>query len=182
SGENNGRDSVAGCDTSNRAVPPAVGTVQMSPPDTKEISAPSGEIPGSPKAGRDTGDCAKPPPAHRMMNAHVENRVFMAQHASTIGFVNRFCRYQLRTTDVEGADAFYRDLLGDGFWGRGLDVGPLPAPLAARGVPANWLGHVGVEDVVPPMYRFLEAGATRLGAPPADGRDSAGVVLRDPSG
>jgi len=106
----------------------------------------------------------------------------MAQHASTIGFVNRFCRYQLRTTDVEGADAFYRDLLGDGFWGRGLDVGPLPAPLAARGVPANWLGHVGVEDVVPPMYRFLEAGATRLGAPPADGRDSAGVVLRDPFG
>ena len=94
----------------------------------------------------------------------------------------RFCRYQLRTTDVDGARAFYSDLFGNDFWGRGVDVVPLPAPLAARGVPANWLGHIGLEDVVPPMYRFLDAGATRLGAPPADGRDSSGVVLRDPFG
>jgi len=94
----------------------------------------------------------------------------------------RFCRYQLRTTDLDGARAFYTDLFGEGFWGRSLDVVPLPAPLAARGVPANWLGHIGVDDVVPPMYQFLEAGATRLGPPPADGRDSAGVVLRDPFG
>ena len=95
---------------------------------------------------------------------------------------SRFCRYQLRSTDVEGAREFYADLFGESFWGRGLEVVPLPAPLAARGVPSNWLGHIGVEDVVPPMYQFLEAGATRLGAPPADGRDSAGVVLRDPFG
>jgi predicted enzyme related to lactoylglutathione lyase len=32
------------------------------------------------------------------------------------------------------------------------------------------------------MYRFLEAGAKRLGPPPADGRDDAGVVLNDPFG
>jgi predicted enzyme related to lactoylglutathione lyase len=96
--------------------------------------------------------------------------------------VNRFCCYQLKTTDPAGAHAFYTDLLGDEFWGRGVEAGPLPTPLAARGVPAHWLGHVGVEDVVPPMYKFLEAGATRLGAPPPDGRDTAGVVLRDPYG
>jgi hypothetical protein len=95
---------------------------------------------------------------------------------------NRFYRYQLRSTDVDGAREFYADLFGESFWGRGLEVVPLPAPLAARGVPANWLGHIGVEDVVPPMYQLLEAGATRLGAPPANGRDSAGVVLRDPFG
>ena len=52
----------------------------------------------------------------------------------------------------------------------------------ARGVPGYWLGHVAVEDVVPPMYRFLDAGATRLGAPPADGRDSSALILRDPFG
>lgn len=95
---------------------------------------------------------------------------------------NRFCRYELRTTDVEGASSFYGELFGDDFWGRGVETAALPAPLAARGVPAHWLGHIGVEDVVPVMYRFLEAGATRLGAPPADGRDTAGVVLRDPFG
>jgi uncharacterized protein len=96
--------------------------------------------------------------------------------------VNPFCCYQLRTTDPAGARAFYTDLLGGDFWGRGVEAVPLPAQLAARGVPSNWLGHIGVDDVVPAMYRFLEAGATRLGAPPPDGRDTAGVVLRDPFG
>jgi predicted enzyme related to lactoylglutathione lyase len=95
---------------------------------------------------------------------------------------NGFCRYELRTTDVDGARAFYRDLFGDDFWTDGIDLGPLPAAAAARGAPASWLGHIGVEDVVPPMYRFLDAGATRLGAPPPNGRDTAGVVLRDPFG
>src|SRR5580765_1121752 len=47
SGEKSGRDSVASCATSNRASPPDAGTVQISPPDTKAISLPSGEMPGS---------------------------------------------------------------------------------------------------------------------------------------
>ena len=93
-----------------------------------------------------------------------------------------FCRYELRSTDVEAARDFYAALFGDGLWGSGIDLAPLPAAAAARGVPGYWLGHIAVDDVVPPMYRFLDAGATRLGAPPADGRDSAGVVLRDPFG
>jgi len=93
-----------------------------------------------------------------------------------------FCRYELRSTDVDGAREFYAELFGDGFWGAGVDIAPLPAAAAARGVPGYWLGHVAVEDVVPPMYRFFDAGATRLGARPADGRDSGGVVLRDPFG
>ena len=32
------------------------------------------------------------------------------------------------------------------------------------------------------MYRLVDAGATRLGPPPPNGRDSGGVVLRDPFG
>ena len=96
--------------------------------------------------------------------------------------VPRFSRYVLRSLDVDGARAFYARVLGDDFWGRGIDVVPLPARAAARGVPGYWLGHIGVDDPVPLMYRFLEAGATRLDPPPADGRDSGGVVLRDPFG
>src|SRR5581483_11117060 len=49
SGEYRGRDSVAGCATSRRASPPAAGAVQMSPPETKAISLPSGDRLGSPK-------------------------------------------------------------------------------------------------------------------------------------
>src|SRR5215210_6447331 len=55
SGEYSGRDSFDGCDTSSRATPPAVGTVQMSPPDANAISLWSGEIPGSAKVGTAAG-------------------------------------------------------------------------------------------------------------------------------
>ena len=96
--------------------------------------------------------------------------------------VPRFRRYVLRSLDVENARAFYAGLFGGSFWDDVIDVAPLPAAAVARGVPGYWLGHIGVEDVVPPMYRFLEAGAKRLGPPPADGRDDAGVVLNDPFG
>src|SRR5439155_776229 len=63
SGENSGRDSVAGCDTSSRASPPRAGTSQMSPPLTNAIVEPSGEMPGSAKDGSDAaaalrGACA----------------------------------------------------------------------------------------------------------------------------
>jgi predicted enzyme related to lactoylglutathione lyase len=95
---------------------------------------------------------------------------------------NRFCRYQLRSLDLDGARSFYSQVFGDDFWGNCIDAVPLPAAAAARGVPGYWLGHVGVEDVVPPMYRFFDAGAKRLGPPPPDGRDDAGVVLNDPFG
>ena len=93
-----------------------------------------------------------------------------------------FCRYVLRSLDVDAARVFYREVFGPEFWGRAVDIAPLPARAAARGVPGYWLGHVGVDDVVPPMYRFLEAGATRLDPPPTGGRDTGSVVLRDPFG
>jgi len=94
---------------------------------------------------------------------------------------NPFCHYQLRSTDVDGARAFYAELFGADFW-RDVEVAPLPAAAVGRGVPGYWLGHIAVDDVVPPMYRFLEAGAKRLGPASPDGRDDAGVVLNDPFG
>jgi len=95
--------------------------------------------------------------------------------------VNRFSRYQLRTTDVDGARQFYTDLLGSRFWDTGIDAGPLPAAAAARGAPAHWLGHIAVDDVVGTFLRFAEAGATQLGPAP-DGADGNGRVVRDPFG
>src|SRR5579862_2806306 len=51
SGEYNGRDSVAECETNSRASPPAAGAVQISPPETNAISERSGEMHGSAKEG-----------------------------------------------------------------------------------------------------------------------------------
>src|ERR1051326_1750816 len=59
SGEYNGFVSVAGCETSRCASPPAEGTVQMSPPEENAISEPSGESAGSVKYGWD--GCAEAP-------------------------------------------------------------------------------------------------------------------------
>ena len=63
-------------------------------------------------------------------------------------FMPKFCRYVLRTTDVEGASTFYGDLLGARFWADGINVVQLPPAVAARGAPAHWLGYIGVDDVI----------------------------------
>ena len=51
SGDHRGRLSVAGSLTKRCASPPAAGTLQMSPPETKAISRPSGDREGSPSEG-----------------------------------------------------------------------------------------------------------------------------------
>lgn len=91
----------------------------------------------------------------------------------------RFCRFVLRTTDVEAARAFYASLLGD--VGADLDIEPLPEAAAARGAPAHWLGHIGVDDVEAAARAFVERGATRLGPTrPLAGGEAA--IVRDPGG
>ncbi len=99
----------------------------------------------------------------------------------TTSDINRFCHYEIRTTDVEAARAFYSDLLGPGFWGGSLGIAELPAQAAARGAPPHWLGSIGVDDVEGTARRFVEVGATRLG-PPAGAGDDVRVILRDPFG
>jgi YD repeat-containing protein len=95
---------------------------------------------------------------------------------------NRFCRYELRTTDVDAARSFYADLLGPDIWGAVVDVQPLPAQAARRGAPPHWLGHIGVDDVVGSALRLIEAGATQPGRLPNESIDSSRAILRDPFG
>jgi predicted enzyme related to lactoylglutathione lyase len=95
--------------------------------------------------------------------------------------VQRFCYYELRTTDVHAARDFYSDLLGWSFWGEGIEVVPLPAQASARGAPPHWLGHIGVDDVAETVSRFVQHGATPLGPPVrTDGAERTSV--RDPFG
>lgn len=94
--------------------------------------------------------------------------------------MHRFCRYVLRTTNVAAARAFYAALLGD--HGADIEIEPLPEAVAARGAPAHWLGHIGVDDVEAAARAFVERGATRLGPtrPLAGGGEVA--IVRDPGG
>ncbi|MFK7992466.1 MAG: VOC family protein [Sandaracinaceae bacterium] len=85
-----------------------------------------------------------------------------------------FQRCELRTTDPEGARAFYRTLAGD----TKLSIVPLPARAQERGAPSHWLGHLGVHDVAAARLRWMEAGATPLGPTRADGV----AALKDPFG
>jgi predicted enzyme related to lactoylglutathione lyase len=92
----------------------------------------------------------------------------------------RFCRYELRTMDVDAAYAFYRRLLGPDFWTDALSVLPLPEQAVALGAVPHWLGHLSVENVAATAQRFISRGAIILGPPP----HAAGVpcILRDPFG
>src|SRR5678815_2212963 len=95
----------------------------------------------------------------------------------------RFCRYELRTKDVDGARAFYTDLLGRPFWADPIGIVPLPERAAARGAPSHWLGHLGVDEVEDTLQRFVAKGGEQLGpivtAPDGNTKQA---TLRDPSG
>lgn len=94
---------------------------------------------------------------------------------------SRFFRYELRTTDVNAARAFYEDVFGPQFWDSDVSVVTLPEQAVARGAPAHWLGYVGVGDVDGTAARIVALGGQRLG--PTRGTDgSVHVVLRDPFG
>jgi predicted enzyme related to lactoylglutathione lyase len=97
-----------------------------------------------------------------------------------------FCRYSLRTLDVDAARAFYSEVLGLDFSvppeKSGIEAWPLHEQARARGAPAHWLGHVAVADVEATVSRLVELGAERLG-PTVTGRDgSVYATLRDPIG
>lgn len=94
--------------------------------------------------------------------------------------MNRFCHYELRTTDMQAARAFYRDLLGDRVWHDGLSVHELPSP-ATPARPPHWLGHIGVADLAGATRRFVESGAAQLGPTRGVGGDTH-AILRDPFG
>jgi predicted enzyme related to lactoylglutathione lyase len=91
--------------------------------------------------------------------------------------MHRFSRIELRARDVASARDFYRAVLGHD---RSLVVA-MPDAVAARGVPAHWLGHVTAADVEALAAGFVALGGARLGPTRAiDGHASA--VVRDPAG
>jgi len=108
----------------------------------------------------------------------------------------RFQRYELRTTDLEGARAFYAKVLGSHFWGSDVALISLPERAAARGAPPHWLGHIVVpgatathEQAAHPAVAGIEAAANQLVArgaqalgPVQRGNDGELAVLRDPFG
>lgn len=96
--------------------------------------------------------------------------------------IQRFCRYELRTTDVAAARAFYEHVLGGSSWGPELSIVPLPEPARARGAPSHWLGQIGVPDVTTTLSRLVEAGSLQLGPTQSLPGDQARAIVRDPFG
>ena len=94
---------------------------------------------------------------------------------------SRFLRYELRTTDVNAACAFYADVLGSHFWDSDVSVVTLPEQAVARGARAHWLGYVGAGDVEGTAGRIVALGGQQLG-PTRATNESVNVVLRDPFG
>lgn len=90
--------------------------------------------------------------------------------------MSEFCRFELRTTNVAAARAFYAAVLGED----GADIVPLPAEAAARGACPHWLGHIGVADVERAVAALVERGATRLGPTRATADGGSVAIVRDP--
>jgi predicted enzyme related to lactoylglutathione lyase len=98
----------------------------------------------------------------------------------------RFFRYELRTTDVEGAARFYVDVLGlelrSGDVGS-LEIARLPEQAVARGAKPHWLGHVSVEnDVDSDLRALLADGAQQLGPMQQRSDGARHAIVRHPIG
>jgi predicted enzyme related to lactoylglutathione lyase len=98
-------------------------------------------------------------------------------------FDGRFVWYELATTDIEAAKAFYVSVVG---WGTGDASVPgsvysvfaagdtpvaglieLPAEAKRTGAPPQWIGYVGVDDVDIAAGRVKQLGGT-VHVPPTD--------------
>ena len=97
---------------------------------------------------------------------------------------SRIARYQLRTTDVNAARAFYADVLGAHIWGADVTLALLPGPAVARGAAPHWLGHVhvGAREVEGTVGRLVAQGGQLLVPMRTAGEGAAPAVVRDPFG
>lgn len=104
--------------------------------------------------------------------------------------IKSFCRYELRTTDVDAARRFYADVLDHNFVSTVpseepsmLAIWPLHEQARARGAPAHWLGSIGVGNLEESVQQLVELGAEPLGPMQLRGADGiAFAILRDPVG
>ena len=98
-----------------------------------------------------------------------------------------FCRYSLRTTDVDAGRRFYADAIGlelaeGASAASALEAWPLHERARAAGAPAHWLGQLAVADVDGAVQRLLELGSERLGPTLQASDGTPFAVLRDPCG
>lgn len=97
----------------------------------------------------------------------------------------RFVRYSLRTLDVPAARAFYAEALGIdlplGPASGAIEVWPLHERARSLGVPAHWLGQVGVDDPEAIRDTVVARGGAALG-PIVEGPHGRYATLRDPGG
>jgi uncharacterized protein len=108
----------------------------------------------------------------------------------------RFVWYELVTTDVEAAMAFYTKVMGWGAWDASVPgkpyilfgdgraaisaLTPLPADARQMGVQPIWVGYVGVDDVDATADRIVRLGGA-VQVPPTNASDiSRFSVFTDP--
>jgi uncharacterized protein len=113
-------------------------------------------------------------------------------------FVSRFVWYELMTTDVRAAKAFYGEVVGWGtqdasipgmgytfFTAGAAAVGgliSLPEEVRKTGVRPGWLGYVGVDDVDASVQRVQRLGGTVHVPPKEIPNISRFAVVADPQG
>jgi predicted enzyme related to lactoylglutathione lyase len=105
-----------------------------------------------------------------------------------------FVSYDLRTTDLDAAQAFYAAVVGwkvhragDSrvFFAGEQRVGTLmtlPERARAQGAPAHWLGHIGVGDVEAVVRRVLSLGGQQLGPTQQTADGGRLAALKDAQG
>ena len=105
-----------------------------------------------------------------------------------------FTQYDLRTTDLDAAAAFYAEVVGlqqlgagdarELYW-REQRVGALtllPERARAQGAPAHWLGHIGVADVDAAVRGVQGSGGQQLGPTQRTSDGRALAVVKDAQG
>ncbi len=92
--------------------------------------------------------------------------------------MTRFFRYDLRTTDVAGARAFYTAVLGT----CKASIFQLHEQAIARGARPHWLGYIQVDDVDSAASAFVARGAVHLGPKWVNPEGLEAAVMRDPGG
>lgn len=111
----------------------------------------------------------------------------------------KFCWYELLTSDVAGAKAFYTSLIGWGvedmpvgdmqysMWtkpGGGMvgGVSPLPDEAKRMGAPPHWMAHIAVDELDGTVAKARDLGAKVLVPPTPIPNMGAYAVLADPQG
>src|SRR5271156_5293910 len=92
--------------------------------------------------------------------------------------MHQFFHYQLRTSNVAAARAFYGEVLGSA----DANIVQLHEQAVARGARPHWIGYLDVGDVDRVAAAFVVRGATPLAAKWVNREGLEAAVVRDPGG